>query len=323
MLIVDLGTPGFDGVAVPSGCARRASSARRARSASTRTSITTPSSAPRAPASTWWCRGRAWRARAPRSSSGWPVPDSLRPLFDQVVIKELEPDRMRRSGLLVPEGTSDVPPNEGIVLAAGEGPPDLPDFKMPVKPGRPRRLPPLRRRVGRGRGRAPARVPRARDPRRDRGRPRLGRRGDPAGDDRGVLADAVEQRRLALAQEVHAGELRPGAALVAPVVQREAERVERARHVHPVRVVGAVAGGGDDRAEAREVEFAGRVGDERLGSGSSGSGRPRSATSPRSAAEVGAPLVAPCDARGEVVGEARVAAGAALEVAEQVHAERV
>ena len=51
------------------------------------------------------------------------------------MIKELEPDRMRKSGLLVPQGTQDVPPNEGIVLAAGDGPPDLPDFKMPVKPG--------------------------------------------------------------------------------------------------------------------------------------------------------------------------------------------
>jgi chaperonin GroES len=57
------------------------------------------------------------------------MPDVLRPLFDQVVIKELEPDRMRKSG------THDLPPNEGIVLAAGEGPPDLPDFKMPVGPG--------------------------------------------------------------------------------------------------------------------------------------------------------------------------------------------
>jgi chaperonin GroES len=63
------------------------------------------------------------------------MPDVLRPLFDQVVIKELEPDRMRKSGLLVPQGTHDVPPNEGIVLAAGGGPPELPDFKMPVKPG--------------------------------------------------------------------------------------------------------------------------------------------------------------------------------------------
>ena len=63
------------------------------------------------------------------------MPDVLRPLFDQVVIKELEPERMRKSGLLVPQGTHDLPPNEGIVLAVGEGPPDISDFKMPVKPG--------------------------------------------------------------------------------------------------------------------------------------------------------------------------------------------
>src|SRR3954447_26623902 len=63
------------------------------------------------------------------------MPDVLRPLFDQVVIKELEPDRMRKSGLLVPQGTHDLPPNEGIVLAVGDGPPDLADFKMPVVPG--------------------------------------------------------------------------------------------------------------------------------------------------------------------------------------------
>ena len=63
------------------------------------------------------------------------MPDVLRPLFDQVVIKELEPDRMRKSGLLVPQGTHDLPPHEGIVLAAGEGPPELEGFKMPVKPG--------------------------------------------------------------------------------------------------------------------------------------------------------------------------------------------
>jgi chaperonin GroES len=63
------------------------------------------------------------------------VPNVLRPLFDQVVIKELEPDRMRKSGLLIPQGTHDLPPNEGIVLATGEGPPDLPDFRMPVERG--------------------------------------------------------------------------------------------------------------------------------------------------------------------------------------------
>jgi chaperonin GroES len=63
------------------------------------------------------------------------MPEVLRPLFDHVVIKELEPDRMRKSGLLIPEGTQDLPPNEGIVLAVGDGPPDLADFKMPVAPG--------------------------------------------------------------------------------------------------------------------------------------------------------------------------------------------
>jgi co-chaperonin GroES (HSP10) len=66
------------------------------------------------------------------------MPDVLRPLFDHVVIKELEPDRMRKSGLLVPQGTHDLPPNEGIVLAVGDGPPELPDFKMPVVAGGPR-----------------------------------------------------------------------------------------------------------------------------------------------------------------------------------------
>jgi chaperonin GroES len=63
------------------------------------------------------------------------MPHALRPLFDQIVIKEIEPDRLRKSGLLVPEGTRDLPPNEGIVLAVGDGPPDIADFKMPVSPG--------------------------------------------------------------------------------------------------------------------------------------------------------------------------------------------
>src|ERR1044072_2023322 len=69
------------------------------------------------------------------------MPDVLRPLFDPVVIKEVEADRRRKSGLLVAQGATGppppnaLPPNEGIVLAAGAGPPALPDFKMPVKPG--------------------------------------------------------------------------------------------------------------------------------------------------------------------------------------------
>src|SRR5438876_10226358 len=86
----------------------------------------------------------AMAAARPRNGSGSQtrsatsrasMPDVLRPLFDQVVIKELEHDRMRKSGLLVPQGTHDLPPNEGIVLAVGDGPPDLADFKMPVVPG--------------------------------------------------------------------------------------------------------------------------------------------------------------------------------------------
>src|SRR6202453_5099799 len=45
----------------------------------------------------------------------------LRPLFDPVVIKELDPDRTRRSGLLVPPGSDEPPPQHGIVLAVGPG----------------------------------------------------------------------------------------------------------------------------------------------------------------------------------------------------------
>ena len=46
---------------------------------------------------------------------------NLRPLFDQVVIKELEPDRVRQSGLVVPPGTREPPPQHGIVIAVGPG----------------------------------------------------------------------------------------------------------------------------------------------------------------------------------------------------------
>ena len=61
----------------------------------------------------------------------------LRPLFDQVVIKELEPDRMRKSGLVVPPGTSESPPQQGIVLSVGEGVDwwKAAGVEMPVKPG--------------------------------------------------------------------------------------------------------------------------------------------------------------------------------------------
>ena len=61
----------------------------------------------------------------------------LKPLFDQVVIKELDPDRVRRSGLVLPPGEHESPPQHGIVLAVGPG---LDwwggvGIKMPVSPG--------------------------------------------------------------------------------------------------------------------------------------------------------------------------------------------
>jgi len=62
---------------------------------------------------------------------------ALKPLFDRVVIKELEPDRMRKSGLVVPEGTSELPPQHGIVLAIGQGIDwwEAAGVRMPVRPG--------------------------------------------------------------------------------------------------------------------------------------------------------------------------------------------
>ncbi len=61
----------------------------------------------------------------------------LRPLFDQVVIKELEPDRVRRSGLVVPAGTREPPPQSGIVVAVGPGLDwwEAAGVKMPVAVG--------------------------------------------------------------------------------------------------------------------------------------------------------------------------------------------
>ncbi|MGI9021348.1 MAG: co-chaperone GroES [Solirubrobacterales bacterium] len=61
----------------------------------------------------------------------------MRPLFDRVVIKELEPDRMRSSGLVVPAGTQESPPQHGIVLSVGKGLDwwESVGVKMPVRPG--------------------------------------------------------------------------------------------------------------------------------------------------------------------------------------------
>jgi chaperonin GroES len=61
----------------------------------------------------------------------------LRPLFDRIVIKELEPERMRQSGLVVPAGSNEPPPQHGIVLAVGQGIDwwEQAGVAMPVKPG--------------------------------------------------------------------------------------------------------------------------------------------------------------------------------------------
>ncbi len=61
----------------------------------------------------------------------------LRPLFDRVVIKELEPDRFRRSGILVAPGSNEPPPQHGIVLAIGLGIDwwQSAGVQMPVGPG--------------------------------------------------------------------------------------------------------------------------------------------------------------------------------------------
>lgn len=61
----------------------------------------------------------------------------LRPLFDRIVIKELEPARLRTSGLLVPSGTNEPPPQQGIVLDIGPGIDwwQSAGVSMPVRPG--------------------------------------------------------------------------------------------------------------------------------------------------------------------------------------------
>ncbi len=65
------------------------------------------------------------------------VHHQLRPLFDQIVVKELDQDRMRNSGLVVPAGMDDAPPQQGIVLAVGPGLDwwEQAGVQMPIEPG--------------------------------------------------------------------------------------------------------------------------------------------------------------------------------------------
>ena len=120
------------------------------------------------------------------------MPDQLRPLFDRVVIKELEPDRVRQSGLLVPPGSHEPPPHHGIVLAVGPGLDwwESVGVAMPVVPGDHVVFPAQRRRVGRRRGGAPAGVPRDRAA----GRARACRHA-------GLSSPPAEARRVALAAQ--------------------------------------------------------------------------------------------------------------------------
>src|SRR6201999_2628809 len=73
-------------------------------------------------------RGPGGAMRQDRDMASSRVPDPIesgrpqrRPLFDQIVIKERASDRVRRSGLVVPPGTHEPPPEQGIVLAVGPG----------------------------------------------------------------------------------------------------------------------------------------------------------------------------------------------------------
>jgi co-chaperonin GroES (HSP10) len=52
------------------------------------------------------------------------MPEALRPLFDQVVIKELEPDRMRKSGLLMDERLLVCRVREILGVIEAAAPPD-------------------------------------------------------------------------------------------------------------------------------------------------------------------------------------------------------
>jgi chaperonin GroES len=67
------------------------------------------------------------------------MPDQLQPIFDYLVVKELEREEVRESGLVLPANRyeAQMPPHHGIVLAAGPGLDwwGQHDIEMPVKVG--------------------------------------------------------------------------------------------------------------------------------------------------------------------------------------------
>jgi chaperonin GroES len=68
-----------------------------------------------------------------------PMRAVLEPLFDYVIVKELDADKQRKSGVVLPDtmGELEAPPHHAIVVAAGPGL----DWwsgvgvEMPVQPG--------------------------------------------------------------------------------------------------------------------------------------------------------------------------------------------
>src|SRR5207344_3523454 len=89
--------------------------------------------------------------------------------------------------------------------------------------------------------------------------------GDAPCDERGILAHAVEERRLALAQEVDADEVEPEHDGARPVaLNGEPVLVERLGPREPGRVVGPEPAGEDNRSEAGQLELLGRIRLERL-----------------------------------------------------------
>jgi chaperonin GroES len=68
-----------------------------------------------------------------------PVRAKLNPLFDYVVVKELDADKVRKSGIVMPDTLSshDTPPCHAIVVAVGPGLDwwEGQGIEMPVSPG--------------------------------------------------------------------------------------------------------------------------------------------------------------------------------------------
>lgn len=69
-----------------------------------------------------------------------PLRAVLEPLFDYVIVKELDADKQRKSGVVLPDtmGELEAPPHHAIVVAAGPGLDwwqQTPEIEMPVAPG--------------------------------------------------------------------------------------------------------------------------------------------------------------------------------------------